>query len=117
MSDQSVDSRQKASDKAAPVINIREMELEDLPAVFAIGEKLFTPDRWPNLYRQWDEYELVDLFASDGEFCLVAEQDDKVVGFVMGTRSSRSARARGNTATWSGSASRRSWRNAESPDD
>jgi ribosomal protein S18 acetylase RimI-like enzyme len=61
------------------------MELEDLSAVFALGERLFTADLWPNLYRTWDEYELVQTFASDSETCLVAELDDRVVGFALGT--------------------------------
>ena len=66
-------------------ILIREMELEDIPQVFALGERLFTADMWPSLYRTWDEYEPVVLFTSDGEFCLVAEQDGQVVGFALGT--------------------------------
>ncbi len=61
------------------------MELEDLSVVFALGERLFTAEKWPNLYRTWDEYELVDFFLSDGEFCLVAEVHDTIVGFSLGT--------------------------------
>jgi ribosomal protein S18 acetylase RimI-like enzyme len=62
------------------------MELDDLPAVFELGERLFTADRWPTLYRTWDQYEVVELFASDGETCIVAEDDDgRVVGFALGT--------------------------------
>ena len=75
-------SKEKA---AAGTITVREMELEDIPTVYALGEKVFPADKWPNLYRTWDEYELVDLFASDGETCLVADLDDKVVGFALGT--------------------------------
>lgn len=66
-------------------VTIREMKIEDLAAVFHLGEKLFTADRWPNLYRTWDEYEVVGIFSSDGDTCLVAEQDDEVVGFALGT--------------------------------
>ncbi|QDG51092.1 GNAT family N-acetyltransferase [Persicimonas caeni] len=68
----------------APQVIIREMELEDLAGVYALGEKLFTADRWPNLYRTWDEYELVGIFSSDGDTCLIAEYEDKVVGFALG---------------------------------
>jgi ribosomal protein S18 acetylase RimI-like enzyme len=64
---------------------IRELELEDLPAVYALGESVFTADKWPSLYRTWDEYEPVSLFYSDGEFCFVAERDDRVVGFALGS--------------------------------
>lgn len=70
---------------AATPVTVREMELEDLPRVFALGEKLFTAEKWPNLYRTWDEYEVIELFASDGETCLVAEVDDLLVGFALGT--------------------------------
>jgi len=66
-------------------IEIREMSLDDLSSVFALGERIFTPDLWPTLYRTWDEYEVVDLFASDGEFCFVADAEDTVIGFALGT--------------------------------
>ena len=64
---------------------IREMTLQDLPAIFALGERLFPADKWPALYRTWDEYELAVHFASDSETCLVAELDEAVVGFALGT--------------------------------
>ena len=61
------------------------MELEDLAGVYALGESVFTADKWPSLYRTWDEYEPVGLFHSDGEFCLVAEYQKQLAGFVMGS--------------------------------
>ncbi|HNU71567.1 MAG TPA: GNAT family N-acetyltransferase [Thermodesulfobacteriota bacterium] len=66
-------------------LELREMELDDLPLVYSLGEKLFTAERWPSLYRTWDEYEMLDIFTSDGEFCLVAELDGKIVGFALGS--------------------------------
>ncbi|MFW5741029.1 MAG: GNAT family N-acetyltransferase [Myxococcota bacterium] len=66
-------------------IQIREMDLEDLPRVYALGEQLFTPERWPTLYRTWDGHELADLYASDGDTCFVAELDGDIVGFALGT--------------------------------
>jgi len=66
-------------------VHIREMTLEDLPVVFALGERLFRAEDSPTLYRTWDEYELVNMFSSDGQFCLVAEHEDLLVGFVTGT--------------------------------
>lgn len=65
-------------------LEIRELELDDLATVFHLGEQLFTAEKWPNLYRSWDVYDLLSLFASDGEFCLVAELDDRIVGFALG---------------------------------
>lgn len=70
---------------ACKTINVREMELEDLPAVYALGESVFTADKWPSLYRTWDEYEAVGLFYSDGEFCYVAESKKKLAGFALGS--------------------------------
>jgi ribosomal protein S18 acetylase RimI-like enzyme len=66
-------------------IEVRELELEDLPAVYALGESVFTADKWPSLYRTWDEYEAVGLFHSDGEFCFVAECDGRLAGFALGS--------------------------------
>lgn len=65
-------------------IDIRELELEDLPAVYALGEKLFTAERFPSLYRTWDEYELAEFFASEADTCFVAE-DERLRGFVLGS--------------------------------
>lgn len=79
----SPDEGQKAKRKQK--IQIREMELDDLAAVFHMGEELFTAEEVPNLYRTWDEYELIELFYADSELCFVAEADGKIVGFALGT--------------------------------
>lgn len=65
-------------------IEIREMELGDLKSVFELGQKVFTAENLPTLYRSWDEDEVVELFASDSETCLVAEQDGNILGFALG---------------------------------
>ncbi|MFH1091136.1 MAG: GNAT family N-acetyltransferase [Pseudomonadota bacterium] len=69
------------------------MEIDDLAAVFHLGEKLFTARESPNLYRTWDEHEIVQLFDTDREFCLVAESEDKLVGFSLGTTVEKSRSA------------------------
>jgi ribosomal protein S18 acetylase RimI-like enzyme len=71
--------------QTSKAVIVREMELEDLPAVYALGEAVFTADKWPSLYRTWDEYEAVGLFHSDGEFCFVADKSDRLVGFALGS--------------------------------
>jgi ribosomal protein S18 acetylase RimI-like enzyme len=73
--------------KKRPGVEIRQMEIDDLAKVFHLGEKLFTAREVPNLYRTWDEYEVVSLFQSDPEFCLVAEAEEgeEIVGFALGT--------------------------------
>ncbi len=72
-------------DRTPLPVTIREMELHDLPTVFDLGERLFRADEYPNLYRTWDEYDLIQYFTTDGDYCLVAETDDEIVGFVIGT--------------------------------
>jgi ribosomal protein S18 acetylase RimI-like enzyme len=66
-------------------LEIREMEIDDLPAVFHLGEQIFTSETVPTLYRTWDEFEVTSLFNEDPEFCLVAEADDATVWFILGT--------------------------------
>lgn len=63
---------------------IREMELKDVAEVFELGQKLFTAEEWPTLYRSWDDHELALLFSNDAETCLVAEVEGKIVGFALG---------------------------------
>ena len=66
-------------------VEIRGMRLEDLSAVFILGQKLFTAEDFPTLYRCWDDDEVMNLFGSDQETCLVAVADEKIVGFALGS--------------------------------
>ena len=61
------------------------MEIDDLAPVFHLGEELFDSDIMPSLYRTWDEYEVIDFFSTDPEFCLVAEYKEKLAGFAIGS--------------------------------
>jgi ribosomal protein S18 acetylase RimI-like enzyme len=71
--------------KRALGLRIRPLDVDDLAPVFHLGEMLFTATTVPNLYRTWDEFEVVGLFQSDSEYCFVAEIDEELVGFVLGT--------------------------------
>jgi ribosomal protein S18 acetylase RimI-like enzyme len=71
--------------KRSPLVRIRPMEVDDLAPVFHLGEALFTASEAPNLYRAWDEFEVVGLFQSDWETCFVADLDDDLAGFALGT--------------------------------
>jgi ribosomal protein S18 acetylase RimI-like enzyme len=82
-----------AEKKRRANVSVREMEIDDLADVFHLGEKIFTAREAPNLYRTWDDYEVVNLFLNDPEFCLVAEDDEKIVGFALGTTVSKSRSA------------------------
>ena len=84
------DSEQK---KKRVNVTIREMEIDDLASVFHLGEQLFTAQEVPNLFRTWDEYEVITLYQGDPEFCLVAEVEDRIVGFALGTTITKSRSA------------------------
>ncbi len=64
--------------------DVRPMEIGDLAPVFYLGERLFTADKWPALYRTWDEFEVVTFYASDTDTCFVATRNEKVIGFALG---------------------------------
>jgi ribosomal protein S18 acetylase RimI-like enzyme len=78
-------TEEEPSKKKSGSLVIRQMEIDDLAHVFHLGEKLFTAREVPNLYRTWDEYEVVNLYQSDPEFCLVAVFDEEIVGFILGS--------------------------------
>jgi ribosomal protein S18 acetylase RimI-like enzyme len=69
-------------------ITLRQMQIDDVAPVFHLGERLFT-SKVPNLFRTWDEYEVISFFQNDCESCLVAETEgdetDGIVGFLLGT--------------------------------
>jgi len=66
-------------------VRIREMSIDDFSEVFHIGEQLFTSEYSPSMYRTWDEYEITTHYNSDSDLCLVAELDDEIIGFALGT--------------------------------
>jgi ribosomal protein S18 acetylase RimI-like enzyme len=85
--DNSDQKRKKAN------VYIRQMEIDDIATVFHLGERLFTASEVPNLFRTWDEYEVINFFQNDSEYCLVAETDDEdelVIGFTLGTTVTKS---------------------------
>lgn len=71
-------------DNLEETIDIRPMTINDLAPAFHLGEKLFTADRWPALYRTWDEFEVVSFYASDTDTCFAATLEDKLIGFALG---------------------------------
>eukprot|EP00698_Gefionella_okellyi_P003736 TRINITY_DN13480_c0_g1_i1.p1 TRINITY_DN13480_c0_g1~~TRINITY_DN13480_c0_g1_i1.p1 ORF type:complete len:489 (+),score=90.67 TRINITY_DN13480_c0_g1_i1:74-1540(+) len=84
-------SERKRGEHSAVIV--RQMELDDLHAVFQLGERMFTAERFPNLYLGWDEYEVMDMFDTDSQSCLVAEYQQQIVGFVLGNTIEKSRSA------------------------
>lgn len=67
-------------------VNIRVMDIGDVAAVYHLGERLFTSEAFPILYRTWDTYEVTHSYEIDPELCLVAENPEgEIVGFALGT--------------------------------
>ncbi len=66
-------------------IRFRVATIDDLPAIFHLGERLFTSQEASNLYRTWDEYEVTHLFNSEPEYMSVAHIEERVVGFLLGS--------------------------------
>lgn len=66
---------------------IREMEIDDISSVYRLGERLFSSEEFPILYRTWDPYEVTEYFSSNPDYCLVAETETggKIVGFILAT--------------------------------
>lgn len=73
------------NNKNRALVTIRQMEIDDISAVYHLGEELFTSDELPFLYRTWDPYEVTDYFTSDPDYCLVAEREDRIIGFILAT--------------------------------
>lgn len=68
-----------------PEASIRQLEIDDIASVYHLGEELFTSEEFPILYRTWDPYEVTEYFTSDPDYCLVAEAEGSIVGFVLAT--------------------------------
>ena len=84
--DDSALSTASAEPGTGPNITIRQMNIDDIPAIYHLGERLFTARIAPNAHRTWDEYEVVGFYQTDCEFCFVAEDDkETVIGFALGT--------------------------------
>jgi ribosomal protein S18 acetylase RimI-like enzyme len=66
-------------------VNIRQMEIDDIGPVYHLGERLFTSEEFPILYRTWDAYEVTDHFTSDPDYCLVADTRGEIIGFILAT--------------------------------
>lgn len=66
-------------------VYVRELGIDDIAPVYHLGEELFTSDLYPYLYRTWDEWEVIGLYNTDPEYCLVAEIDGDLAGFILGT--------------------------------
>ncbi len=67
-------------------VNIREIRVDDIPAVYRLGLRLFQTQEASTFYRTWDAYEVTNNFNQDPHLSLVAEATNgTIVGFALGT--------------------------------
>lgn len=83
-------------------VKIKQMVIDDLAPAFHLGEKLFTLKNLPNLYRIWDEYEIIDFYNSSSDYCLSAFVDGRLVGFLLGTVIEKTKRKKYGYLVWTG---------------
>lgn len=87
MTDATSSTNQASGKSPEPAIGllIRDMEIDDLAPVYHLGDSLFTSDLYPYIYRTWDEWEVIGLYNTDPEYCLVAEIEGELAGFILGS--------------------------------
>jgi ribosomal protein S18 acetylase RimI-like enzyme len=72
--------------KRSQQITVREMRVDDIPAVYRLGNRLFQTQEASTFYRTWDAYEVTNNFNQDPHLTLVAEsRKGTIVGFALGT--------------------------------
>ena len=68
------EEKEKETKEEAGRVIVREMGVTDFYEVLKLGNEVFHDDVF------WDEGEIVDMFQTDAECCLVAEKDSRIVG-------------------------------------
>ena len=67
-------------------IKVREMSVNDIPAVYRLGHRLFRTQAASTFYRTWDAYEVTNNFNQDPRLTLVAQsRRGTIIGFALGT--------------------------------
>ncbi|MGE5303944.1 MAG: N-acetyltransferase family protein [Alphaproteobacteria bacterium] len=61
------------------------MRVDDIPAVYRLGHRLFKTQEASTFYRTWDAYEVTTNFNQDPHLTLVAESRNRIAGFALGT--------------------------------
>lgn len=88
-------------------VRFRTMELRDAAAVFHLGEEVFNVDSFPQLYRTWDSFEVLEMV---GELCIIAEEILELVPSAEGSKAATTGDA--ITKTDSSSSSRNHHQNS-----
>ena len=76
----------KPDKRSLHAVNVREMSVDDIAAVYRLGHRLFKNQEASTFYRTWDAYEVTNNFNQDPHLTLVAEaRRGRIVGFALGT--------------------------------
>jgi ribosomal protein S18 acetylase RimI-like enzyme len=79
----------KPSFKTPPNFKVRGMTMKDIDPVYRLGLVIFTAKEFPNMYRTWDDFTVIENYEASREFCFVAEHVTKdnqtiLIGFLLG---------------------------------
>ena len=85
---ESISKRTKLSSKKDNLesYHVRQMQMSDINAVYKLGLAIFTSKEFPNMYRLWDDYAVVENFASSRDYCYIAEKNSnkEIIAFLLG---------------------------------
>jgi ribosomal protein S18 acetylase RimI-like enzyme len=65
------------------IITVSSLALADCAQCYHLGEKLFQFS--PSLSRTFDKYVVIGCYSSGWEYCFVAKDNDKIIGFILGS--------------------------------
>jgi ribosomal protein S18 acetylase RimI-like enzyme len=77
--------------RSSMLFTIRPLTMKDIAPVYHLGNAIFTANEFPNMYRTWDDFAVVENFEGSPEFCFVAESAKKeIIGFLLGQTMTKS---------------------------
>jgi hypothetical protein len=88
-------ARTRSRYNLASSYSLRPMMMEDIASVYHLGNEIFTASEFPNMYRTWDDFSVIENYASSGEFCFVAQAHGEILGFLLGETVSKRVGMRG----------------------
>lgn len=88
-------ARTRSRDSLASSYSLRPMMMQDIAAVYHLGNEIFTASEFPNMYRTWDDFCVIETYAGSSEFCFVAQAHGEILGFLLGDTMSKRVGMRG----------------------
>jgi ribosomal protein S18 acetylase RimI-like enzyme len=77
--------------RSSMLFTIRPLTMKDIAPAYHLGNAIFTANEFPNMYRTWDDFAVVENFEGSPEFCFVAESAKKeIIGFLLGQTMTKS---------------------------